>query len=216
MTEPEPDENKPTLELPRALVEFILLGPEDDRRQLQDSPILGDVWLEFGRKPGKRLELLITPYKDQAAATLAAVLTGDLKIENGAIKEGPAEGLPDRANIAFLQGIVAASLRFDELLGAVVPMTSWWRDKGGASMLRQLRRPAKDTSTTASKRSGRPRCSGFRRMRASGTTAPRSCMRRKRGFATRPWPASSCGRAINCPNRSTVRPVSVSGESCRG
>jgi len=138
MTEPGLDENAPTLELPRALVEFILLGPEDDRRQLQDSPILGDVWLEFGRKPGKRLELLITPYKDRAAATLAAVLTGDLKIENGAIKEGPVEGLPDRANIAFLQGIVAASLRFDELLGAVVPMTSWWRDKGGANMLRQF------------------------------------------------------------------------------
>ncbi len=138
MTEPGLDENAPTLELPRALVEFILLGPEDDRRQLQDSPILGDVWLEFGRKPGKRLELLITPYKDRAAATLAAVLTGDLKIENGAIKEGPVAGLPDRANIAFLQGIVAASLRFDELLGAVVPMTSWWRDKGGANMLRQF------------------------------------------------------------------------------
>jgi hypothetical protein len=24
------------------------------------------------------------------------------------------------------------------VLGAVVPMTSWWRDKGGASMLRQF------------------------------------------------------------------------------
>src|SRR3954468_18141505 len=106
-----------SLEIPRALVEFILLGPEGDRRQLQDSPILGDVWLEFGRKPGARLELLITPYKDHAAATLAAVLTGDLKIENGAIKDGPVDGLPDRSNIAFLQGIVAASLRFDEVLG---------------------------------------------------------------------------------------------------
>jgi hypothetical protein len=56
MAEPERDENALTLELPRALVEFILLGPEGDRRQLQDSPILGDVWLEFGRKPGARLE----------------------------------------------------------------------------------------------------------------------------------------------------------------
>src|SRR6188768_1861685 len=91
MAEPERDENALTLELPRALVEFILLGPE-----------------------------------------------GDLKIENGTIKDGPVEGLPDRSNIAFLQGIVAASLRFDEVLGAVVPMTSWWRDKGGASMLRQF------------------------------------------------------------------------------
>jgi len=138
MTEPAPDENRLTLELPRALIEFILLGPEDDRRQLQDSPILGDVWLEYGRKPGKRLELLVTPYKDQAAATLAALLTGDLTIENGAVVEKPGPGLPDRSNIAFLQGIVAASLRFDEVLGTVVPMTSWWKDKGGASMLRRF------------------------------------------------------------------------------
>src|SRR6188472_3305692 len=116
MAEPERDENALTLELPRALVEFILLGPEDDRRQLQDSPILGDVWLEFGRKPGSRLDLLITPYKDRAAATLASVLTGDLQLVNGEPKEGTVPGLPDRANIAFLQGIVAASLRFDEVL----------------------------------------------------------------------------------------------------
>ena len=138
MTEPGGDENKPTLELPRALVEFILLGPEDDRRQLQDSPILGDVWLEFGRKPGSRLDLLITPYKDRAAATLASVLTGDLELVNGEPKEGPVPGLPDRANIAFLQGIVAASLRFDEVLGYVVPMTSWWRDQRGAALLNEF------------------------------------------------------------------------------
>jgi serine protease AprX len=136
MTQSKVDETSPTLDLPRALVEFILFGPENDRRQLQESPILGDVWLEFGRNPGKRLELLITPYKDRAAATVASVLTGDLKIVNGAIAEGPpVQRLPDRANIAFLQGIVAASLRFDEVLGYVVPMTSWWRDKGGANLL---------------------------------------------------------------------------------
>jgi len=135
MTQADDNETKATLELPRALVEFIVFGPENDRRQLQESPILGDVWLEFGRTPGKRLELLITPYKDRTAATVASVLTGDLKIVNGAIEEGPVQRLPDRANIAFLQGIVAASLRFDEVLGYVVPMTSWWRDKGGVRLL---------------------------------------------------------------------------------
>ena len=49
------------IKIPRSLVEFILLGPEDDRRQLQDSPILGDVWVEFAKNPAQRLELLITP-----------------------------------------------------------------------------------------------------------------------------------------------------------
>ena len=33
------------IEIPRALIEYILLGSGDSRRQLQDSPILGDVWV---------------------------------------------------------------------------------------------------------------------------------------------------------------------------
>jgi len=35
------------LPIPRALVEFVLMGPADDQRQLEDSPILGDVWLAY-------------------------------------------------------------------------------------------------------------------------------------------------------------------------
>jgi serine protease AprX len=140
MTPPDESAQSPTgkpLEVPRALVEFILLGPEDDRRQLQDSPILGDVWIEFARKPGVRLELLITPYKEQAAGTVASVLSGDRRIEGGKIVDVPAGGAAEgelpgvagEANIAFLQGIVAASLTFEEVLRYVVPMTSWWQDK---------------------------------------------------------------------------------------
>jgi serine protease AprX len=126
------------LEVPRPLVEFILLGPEDDRRQLQDSPILGDVWIEFARRPGERLELLITPYKEQAAGTVASVLTGDRLIKDGVVVDvldratdaiAPDTSVLGEANVAFLQGIVAASLTFDEVLRHVVPMTSWWGDK---------------------------------------------------------------------------------------
>jgi serine protease AprX len=65
-------------ELPRALVEFILVGPEEDRRQLQDSPILGDVWIEFAKAPGESLDLLITPYKDHPAGNVAADLVDRL------------------------------------------------------------------------------------------------------------------------------------------
>ena len=123
------------LEIPRALVEFILLGPEDDRRQLQDSPLLGDVWLEFAKRPDERLELLITPFKEQAAGTVASVLTGDRRIDAGEIMQPPNAATDGdapvlgEANVAFLQGIVVASLTFDEVLRYVVPMTSWWGDK---------------------------------------------------------------------------------------
>ena len=45
------------LSIPSRLVEFILLGPVDDRRQQQDSPILGDVWIAFAKQPAERLDL---------------------------------------------------------------------------------------------------------------------------------------------------------------
>ena len=108
------------LSIPRLLVEFILLGPEDDRRQLQDSPILGDVWIKFAEKPGGGLHLLITPYKETPAGTVAEI-----------VDDLAAAGQPKADhNIAYLQGIVAATLTFEEVLRYVVPMTSWWCDKG--------------------------------------------------------------------------------------
>ncbi len=111
------------IEIPRSLVEFILLGPEDDRRQLQDSPVLGDVWIQFARTPDQRVELLITPYKDQSAATVAATLAKSPEIGH-------------EADIAYLQGVVAAKLTLEELLRFVVPMTSWWTDKHIATALK--------------------------------------------------------------------------------
>jgi len=109
--------------IPRSLVEFILLGPEDDRRQLQDSPILGDVWVEYARNPGTPLELLITPYKEQAAGRVASALSDCRDIKDG--------------DVAYLQGIVAARLTFEEVLRFVVPMTSWWHDKRIAGSLQK-------------------------------------------------------------------------------
>jgi hypothetical protein len=105
------------ISIPRSLVEFILLGPEGDRRQLQDSPILGDVWVEFAKRPDKPLELLITPYKDRAAGKVARALA-DVD-----------EWKDVDAGIAFLQGIVAARLTFEQVLRFVIPMTHWWTDR---------------------------------------------------------------------------------------
>jgi len=117
------------ISIPSSLVEFILLGPLDDRRQLQDSPILGDVWVEFGRLPGKsieddnqpemRLDLLIAPFRGQHAGDVAA------KIDKGL---GHPED-DDSADIGFLQGLVVAHLTFEEVMRVVVPKTKWWIDK---------------------------------------------------------------------------------------
>src|SRR5262249_24701054 len=107
------------LSIPSQLVEFILLGTVDDRRQLQDSPILGDVWIDFGKKPDARLDLLISPYMTKHAGAVPEAMDKGLGHDTA---EAPAD-------IAYLQGLVAARLTFDEVLRVVVPKTRWWIDK---------------------------------------------------------------------------------------
>jgi hypothetical protein len=103
------------ISVPAPLIEFFLLGPTDDRRQLQDSPILGDAWIQFGKKPGARHDLLISPCSTRHAGDVANAISGDLKDVD--------------ANIAYLQGFVIATLSFEELVRFVVPKTQWWMDK---------------------------------------------------------------------------------------
>jgi hypothetical protein len=107
----------------RALVELVLLGPTNDRRQLQDSPVLGDVWIAYAIKPTEAIDLLITPHKTYAAGPVAVQIAKRLnQIE---MKRGPGQD----SQIAYLQGLVAARLFFEELMRVVVPMTQWWHDR---------------------------------------------------------------------------------------
>ncbi|ABD87351.1 S8 family peptidase [Rhodopseudomonas palustris] len=102
--------------IPPELVETILLGPADDRRVLQDSPLLGDVWAAYAADPGRPQDLLITPHKDATAADVA------LRVSK-AVKDIHPKARP---KIAYLQGLVAAKLTFEEVLRVVVPLTQWW------------------------------------------------------------------------------------------
>jgi hypothetical protein len=108
----------------RALVEFVLLGPTNDRRQLQDSPILGDVWIEFAAKPAAPKDLLISPYRDQPAGPVAVLIAK--RVQEVGMERKRDE---NAAHVAYLQGIVAARLFFREVLRIIVPMTGWWRDR---------------------------------------------------------------------------------------
>ena len=115
----------------RELVDLILLGPTGDRRQLQDSPLLGDVWLAFARDPKRRMDLLITPYHDHAAGPVAMALANALRQlaqSQQMTKRALATYLKD-ISVAYLQGLVAARLSFEELLTIVGPRTFWWKDR---------------------------------------------------------------------------------------
>lgn len=104
----------------RALVELVLLGPSNDRRQLQDSPVLGDVWIAYAAKPAASIDLLITPHRSCPAGPVAirvADQVQSLKIKRKAGEE---------SQVAYLQGLVAARLFFEELLCVIVPATAWW------------------------------------------------------------------------------------------
>jgi hypothetical protein len=107
----------------RALVELVLLGPTNDRRQLQDSPVLGDVWVAYAVKPHEAIDLLITPYKSSPAGPVAVKIAREIrKLKLGRRKN-------QESHVAYLQGLVAGRLFFEELLRVVVPMTQWWNDR---------------------------------------------------------------------------------------
>ena len=86
--------------IPRKFVEFVLLGPTDDRRQLQDSPLLGDVSLAFATAPDKPAELLITPEREHSAGEVAMAIDEKITRKRG----------QETADISPLHGIVAARL----------------------------------------------------------------------------------------------------------
>lgn len=112
------------ISIPSPLVEFMLLGPLEDRRQLQDSPILGDVWVKFGKEPAKPADLLISPHRDQHAGEVAKKILDALipNVEN-------AENPTDDYEIAFLQGLVVACLTFEQVIEFIVPKTKWWAQR---------------------------------------------------------------------------------------
>src|SRR4029434_8459605 len=130
--------------IPRPLIEFVLLGPLDDRRQLQDSPILGDVWMAFGQTPDERLDLLIVPFRTAHPGEVAGIIEDALNSQatGSPTSEGP---LPtweqlqkvdggvvsnEERSVAYLQGLVAARLTFLEMLSIVAPKTRWWIRRG--------------------------------------------------------------------------------------
>jgi serine protease AprX len=131
--------------IPRSLVEYILLGPTGDRRQLQDSPVLGDVWIEFATNPGEPQELLITPHRAHSAGKVAAEL--DDLIEQD--RKGNNNTDRPAAEFAYLQGIVAARLYFDEVLRVIVPETEWWRSPRKAKEMQIYADTTRDLDGTA-------------------------------------------------------------------
>ena len=105
----------------RDTIERLFYGePEHQRRFTQDFPILPDVWIEYGRNPAGRAELLLTPHNESDAATLARALR-----ERLAAEPQQAAG-PSAAPVLYNESVVLAALTFPQLLRAALPLSAWW------------------------------------------------------------------------------------------
>jgi serine protease AprX len=94
-----------------------IFGTEQLKRFTQDSPVMPDVWLAYGREPNAALDLLLEPHASATTATLAqAVLEAD---------HSPKRAAPIR--LAYNQSHVAVQLTFVQLLRSVLPLSKWWQ-----------------------------------------------------------------------------------------
>jgi subtilisin family serine protease len=103
------------LRLKPTIVDTLLLGPPSRRRQLQDFPVLGDVWTQFAADPSGTPDLLIVPTRDRSAVHVAEILAphGRNDAENS-------------RSVAYLHDLVVASLAIDDLATVIFPATHWW------------------------------------------------------------------------------------------
>lgn len=124
------------MSVPRPLLEGMIFGEQRGRRFTQDSPILPDVWLAYGERPGERHDLLITPHNDVSAGHVARVLRERLAQERASRPESA-----DPPAVAYVQGNVVAEVGFEELVRVLLPMTPWWQRyvwRGTGEYLRRL------------------------------------------------------------------------------
>ena len=98
------------------VLDALLLGPARQRRQLQDFPVLGDVWTSFAARPGDKHDLLIVPTRERPTGEVASLITTGGHC--GQEEQG--------CSVAYLQDLVVASFRLEHLYTVLIPATSWW------------------------------------------------------------------------------------------
>ena len=93
-------------------LETLIYGSGPGRRFTQDSPVMPDVWLEYGRT-SDRVDLLLTPQIGTSTAALAQFVNAEAS----------------SARVASSDTYVVAALTFEELVRIVLPLTYWRREQ---------------------------------------------------------------------------------------
>ena len=113
----------------RDQIEELFYGkPDQQRRFTQDFPVLPDVWIEYGKRPDQRIEVLLTPHNESDAPRLARALRERLAVDQ------PRQQRPtdqrrgsEGPRVLFNDSVVLAALTFRELLRDALPLTNWWQ-----------------------------------------------------------------------------------------
>ncbi len=100
----------------KQLVEAALYGAGDRRRFTLDSPVLSDVWSRFFEAPDARPSLLLEPWLDTPAFTLAEAMMSLRRVNQ------------EKAQISYNRTVVVADLSLHELVEEVLPLTGWYRE----------------------------------------------------------------------------------------
>ena len=105
--------------LPPQIIDLLLLGAPSRRRQLQNLSVLGDVWSHLAEAPDEPPDLLIIPCWGHTTAEVARLLKAPGERHN--------RGRGD-ISVAYIEGIIVATLSLQDLIEHVIPSTTWWRD----------------------------------------------------------------------------------------
>ena len=132
-----------TPKLERKLIEQLMFGTGRVRRFTQDSPVLPDVWIEYAKGPGEEdgrltgpagtddpfppVKLLLTPWRESFAGDIRLALRRRIASERKTPEWRALDHDPKApARVIYNQSTVAATLYFEDLVRAVLPMTGWW------------------------------------------------------------------------------------------
>jgi len=126
-------------------LERLIYRNSGPKRFTQDSPVMPDVWFEFGKNPNGRVDLLLNPHYQASPGRVAQVLEERLGIEQQS-KTASKFGCDDQSgyDIAYNQSTVVVRLCFHELIRVVLPLTTWWTKYVWQDNGRQIRRFLED------------------------------------------------------------------------
>ena len=111
----------------RDQLERLIYRNAGPKRFTQDSPVMPDVWFEFGKNPNSKVDLLLNPHFKASAGRVAKLLEDRLLVEQKS-KTGAKFGCEEKGgyDIAYNQSTVVVRLCFHELVRVVLPLTTWW------------------------------------------------------------------------------------------